>query len=428
MSDGKERQAAGKRTTIARAGVTDRLHFAPRIFQATHTDGTPMKLEGIRVLDLSNFLPGPHLTMMMADHGAEVIRIEPPGGEPNRAIGKKYPDGTTVYFSSTHRNKKSVMLDFKKPGAVEAFLKLAATADVVLESFRPGVVDRLGIGYAAVRAVNPRIVYCSIAAYGQTGPYAKRVAHDASVQAECGLMDLNRGTDGAPVMPAVPAADMAASLMALSGILMALLRRATTGEGDFVDIGMHDSLTAWMANIVGPAFTEDREMDPKEERTFGGYAFYNVYRCADGKYLTMGGSEIKFASNILTALGRPDLIDICKEPPGPVHDPVKAFLTETFASKPLAHWQQMLDGIDCCWAPVKGVREGLMSEQVKARELKVGFPDGTTHLGIPIKFGAEPGRILPKAPALGEHTDAVLMQAGLGAEEIGTLRAAGAIR
>ena len=386
-----------------------------------------MKLEGIRVLDLSNFLPGPHLTMMMADHGAEVIRIEPPGGEPNREIGKKYADGTSVYFSGTHRGKKSVVFDFKKPGAVDAFLRLAGSADVVVESFRPGVVDRLGIGYRAVARVNPRIVYCSIAAYGQTGPYVKRVAHDMSIQAECGLLDLNRGADGAPVMPNVPSADLAASLMALSGILMALLRRERTGVGDYIDIGMHDSLTAWMANIVSPVFAEDRELVAKEERTFGGYAFYNVYRCADSKYLTMGGSEIKFAANVLTALGRADLIDICKQPPGPVHDPVKKFLTETFATQPLAHWEAFLENIDCCWAPVKGVREGLMSEQVAARDLKISYPDGSTHLGIPIKFTSEPGTINPKAPALGEHNAAVLAAAGYSKDEIVALRAAGAI-
>lgn len=387
-----------------------------------------MKLEGIRVLDLSNFLPGPHLTMMMADHGASVIRIEPPGGEPNREIGMKYKDGTSVYFSGTHRNKKSVVLDFKKPGGVEAFLHLAKDADVVLESFRPGVVDRLGIGYKAVAAVNPRIVYCSIAAYGQTGPFVNRVAHDMSVEAECGLVDLNRGNDGAPVIPCVPAADMAASLMALSGILMALLRRTSTGQGDYIDIGMHDSMTAWMANIVSPVFVADRELVRSEERTFGGYAFYNIYRCADGKYLTMGGSEIKFATNVLTALGRPDLVDICKEPPGPVHEPVRAFLAETFATRPLAHWEEFLSKIDCCWAPVKGVREGLMSEQVKAREMKLTFPDGTTHLGIPIKFAREPGKVEPKAPGLGEHTAEVLAASGMGGEEIAKLRAAGAIR
>ena len=388
---------------------------------------TLMKLAGIRVLDLSNFLPGPHLTMMMADHGAEVIRIEPPGGEPNREIGAKYPDGASVYFTNTHRNKKSVQLDFKKPGAVAAFLALAKDADVVLESFRPGVVDRLGIGYEAVAAVNPRIVYCSIAAYGQTGPYAKRVAHDMSIEAECGLLGLNRGRDGTPVIPCVPAADMAASLMALSGILMALLRRTTTGVGDYLDIGMHDSLVAWMANIVGPVFIEDRELVPNEERSLGGYAFYDIYCCADGLHLTLGGSEMKFVTNVLTALGRPDLIEPSKAPPGRAHDPVRAFLTTTFASQPRAYWEDFLAPIDCCWAPVKGVREGLMSEQVIAREMRITRPDGTSHLGIPIKFSHEPGVLNLVAPKLGEQTASVLAAAGYTAAQLETLRTAGAI-
>lgn len=188
-----------------------------------------MKLHGIKVLDLSQFLPGPHFTMMMADHGAEVIRIEPPGGEPTRVIGARQGNAS-VWFRNTHRGKKSVVLDLKRPEGVAAFLRLAADADVVVEAFRPRVVDRLGIGYESVRAVNPGIVYVSIAAFGQTGPLAQRPAHDLSIQAESGLVSLNRGADGRPALPNLPAADMASSLMAMSGVLMALLRRASTGR------------------------------------------------------------------------------------------------------------------------------------------------------------------------------------------------------
>ena len=190
-----------------------------------------MKLEGIKVLDLSMFLPGPHLTMIMADHGAEVVRIEPPAGEPTRSLGASQ-NGMTVWFRNTHRSKQSVVLDLKQPAAVEAFMRLAATADVVVEAFRPGVVDRLGIGPKAVRAVNPRLVYCSISAFGQTGPLAQRPAHDLSIAAELGIVALNRGNDGEPGILGMPAVDMASSLMALSGILMALLRRERTGQGD----------------------------------------------------------------------------------------------------------------------------------------------------------------------------------------------------
>ena len=187
-----------------------------------------MKLEGIRVVDLSQFLPGPHFTMMMADHGAEVIRVESSAGEPTREIGARQGNAS-VWFRNTHRGKKSVVLDLKRKEGVAAFLRLAASADVIVESFRPGVVERLGIGYSQVSALHPGIVYASIAAYGQTGPMAQRPAHDLSIQAESGLVSLNRGSDGRPALPNIPAADMAGSLMAMNGVLMALLRRASTG-------------------------------------------------------------------------------------------------------------------------------------------------------------------------------------------------------
>ena len=356
-----------------------------------------MKLEGVKVLDLSMFLPGPHLTMMMADHGAEVIRIEPPSGEPTRELGASQ-NGMTVWFRNTHRNKQSVVLDLKKPEAVEAFMRLVDQADVVIEAFRPGVVDRLAVGAAAVRARNPRVVYCSISAFGQTGPLAKRVAHDLSIQAESGVVSLNRGNDGEPGILGLPAADMAGSLMALSGILMALLRREKTGQGDTLDISMQDGLVAWMINNVSPVFADGRELDTTTERSLGGMAFYNIYRCADGRSLSLGGSEIKFASNLLKALGRPDLIALAELPAGRGQDPLRAFLAETFASKPLAEWEAFLADVDLCWAPVKGVVEAMASEHLQAREMVLKFPDGQTHLGIPIKFADEPGAIRPVAP------------------------------
>ncbi len=377
-----------------------------------------MKLEGIRVLDLSQFLPGPHFTMMMSDHGADVIRIEPPSGEPTRDIGARQA-GASVWFRNTHRGKRSVVLDLKDPAGHGAFLRLAAKADVIVEAFRPGVVDRLGIGYEQIRAINPRIVYCSIAAFGQTGPMVQRPAHDVSIQAESGLVSLNLSADGSPAMPCIPAADMAASLMAMNGVLMALLRREKTGAGDYIDISMQDSLVSWLVNVVGPVFAEDRDLVPQEERSFGGAAFYNIYRCADGRYITLGGSEIKFAENLLNALGRPDLVDLCRLPPGRGQLPVKAFLGETFAREPLSHWEAFLAPLDVCWAPVRTLREALAREQIAAREMRLEFdtgggPDGgVTELGIPIKFRNEPGRIRPELPALGEHTQEILREAGM---------------
>ncbi|MBX2886516.1 MAG: CoA transferase [Granulosicoccus sp.] len=385
-----------------------------------------MKLDGIRVLDLSQFLPGPHFTMMMADHGADVIRVESPVGEPTRQLGLRQA-GESVWFRNTHRNKRSVVMNLKKPDAVEAFLRLAKTCDVIVESFRPGVVNRLGIGYDAVNAVHPGIVYCSIAAFGQTGPLVTKPAHDLSIQAETGLVSLNLGPDDQPALPSIPAADMAGSLMAMNGILMALLRRHQTGQGDYIDISMQDSLASWLVNVVGPVFAEDRAPEPKQERSFGGNAMYNIYECADGHYLTLGGSEVKFAINLFTALGKPELAEHCKSPPGAGQAPARDFLKKTFLAKDLSHWCEFLSGIDVCWAPVRTLHEALNSEQIQARNMRLEFPDNgsdeesITQLGIPIQYRNEPGRVNPEVPAMGEHTTQVLLEAGINDDEISRL-------
>ena len=231
-----------------------------------------VKLEGIRVIDLSLFLPGPYLTLMLADHGAEVIKVEPPGeGDPTRHLGPK-DGGETVYFRNLNRGKKSVVVDLKNPREREALLKLCDGADVFVESFRPGVVDRLGVGYEALRARNPRIVYCSISAFGQQGPYRERPAHDLAVEALSGVLSITLGQDGKPAIPGLPLADLLASLHGLAGVLMALLRREKTGKGDFIDIAMHDSMLAGTPNVLGPTLAENRQPVPTHERSTGGSA------------------------------------------------------------------------------------------------------------------------------------------------------------
>lgn len=370
-----------------------------------------MKLEGVRVLDLSLFLPGPHLTMMMADHGADVVKIEPPGGEPVREVGLKQA-GASTWFRNTHRGKRCICLDLKSEAGQEAFRRLVAWADVVVEAFRPGVAKRLGIDYESCRGINPRLVYCSISAYGQTGPKAQRPAHDLAMQADSGVVSLNLGQDGAPASPHMPVADMAGSLMALSGILMALYRRATTGEGDFIDLSMQDALMAWLPNVLGPPFAEGRDPVVKDERSWGGNAMYRLYRCSDGRWLALGGAEHKFAANLLEALGRPDLVPLCRLPPGAGQDPVKHFLAETFARRPLAEWSAFLAELDVCWAPVRTLTEALADPHTRARGMVWEAPDGGLHLGIPIRFANEPGRIDPRLDEVGGSTDEVL--AGLG--------------
>ena len=372
-----------------------------------------MKLKGVRVLDLSLFLPGPHLTMTMADHGADVIKIEPPSGEPVRDVGYKSGDGISVWFRNTHRGKRSVVLDLKSEAGRAALLKLAETADVFVEAFRPGVVDRLGVGYETLSALNPGIVYVSISAFGQTGPETKRPAHDLAIQALAGTASLNLDGDGAPVNPGMPVADMAASLTALSAILMALLRREKTGKGDYIDMSMQDAAMAWLPNVTGPVFAEDRAPDVKNERSFGGYAFFRPYRTSDGKHIALGGVEHKFVEALLTALDRPDLIPVANGPPGPGQQPVKDFLEATFSTRTRDQWESWFQGRDVCFAPVLDLHEAFHRPHVSARQMLVRDGDGNLHIGLPIKFREEPGQLEPDVPALGQHTAAVLREAGL---------------
>ncbi len=361
-----------------------------------------MKLTGITVLDLSAFLPGPYLTLAMADHGAEVIKIEPPGGEHGRQIGLVDGD-TTVFFRNLNRGKKSVVIDLKAAAGRAALLTLSETADVFIESFRPGVAKRLGVDYDAIRARNPGIVYCSISAFGQHGPYAARPAHDLATEAMSGVLSITLGQDDQPALPGIPVADVVSGLQGLSAVLMALLRRATTGQGDYIDISMHDSMVASCLNVLGPAIAENRQQIAKHERTTGGAAFYRLYRTADGRHLALAGQEEKFIRNLLDALGRPDLIAPCLQGPGPHQAPVMAFLEGVFQQKPLAEWLAWLDGRDICYGPVLSFPEMLQDPHLQQRGMMLTDAAGHRHIGPPITFAAEPAQPVLHAPQLGEH-------------------------
>ena len=369
-----------------------------------------MKLTGIRVLDLSLFLPGPHLTTMMADHGAEVLKIEPPGeGEPVRHIGYR-SGGESVWFRNTHRGKKSLVLDLKNPQDHARFLDLACTCDVIVEAFRPGVVKRLGIDYDRISAMHPRIVYASIAAFGQTGPDSHLATHDLGMEALSGVLSLNLGQDGQPTHPHMPVSDITGSMMALSGILMALYRREQSGRGDYIDISMHDSTLSWLPNATGAVFAQGRAPNVQQERSWGGNSFYNIYRTADDKHLVLGAVEPKFIRNLLTALGAPEWIDTATQPPGPVHEPVKAFLRATFVQKTRDEWMQWFQGKDVAIAPVLDLKEAFDRPQLQAREMLLQDAQGQLHIGNPIKFRHEPAQIDTRLPGLGEHTASVLAQ------------------
>jgi len=365
-----------------------------------------MKLAGIRVVDLSVFLPGPYLTLALADHGAEVIKIEPPGdGDPGRHIGLS--DGpSTVFFKNLNRGKKSVVLDLKQPRDRDALLALCARADVFVESFRPGAVKRLGVDYETIRARNPGIVYCAISAFGQDGPYRNRPAHDLALEAEAGLCSITLGEDGEPALPGIPVADVLAGMQGLAGVLMALLRRRDTGVGDYLDISMHHVTVGAMLNVLGPTMAEGRQPTVRHERNTGGAAFYRPYRTRDGRHLVLAGQEPKFIRNLLSALGRGELAALCLRGPGSHQQPVIDFLAETFATKTLAEWDAYLSTLDVCYGRVNTIPEGLAHENL--RDWMAHDERGRTHVGPPIRFAAEPARPTLREPWLGEHTAEVL--------------------
>jgi crotonobetainyl-CoA:carnitine CoA-transferase CaiB-like acyl-CoA transferase len=365
-----------------------------------------MKLEGIKVVDLSWFLPGPYLTTALADHGATVIKVEPPDGDPGRHI--RPPDErTSVFFRNMARGKKSVVLDLKTESGRADLFRLCKEADVIVESFRPGVAARFGISYDAVTAVNPGIVYCSISAFGQDGAYPGRAAHDLALEAMTGVLGLTLGDDGRPAVPGIPIADLVSGLHGLSGVLMALLRRTTTGKGDYIDVSMHEALMASCANVIGEAFTEGRQPDVKNQRTTGGSAFYRTYDTSDGRQLVLAGQEMKFIRNLLTALGKPEWIDLC-EWPGAHQKPVHEFLAATFKAKPLAHWMEWLATLDICYGPVNTLPEAIADPNLLKRGAIVVSDDGRKHFAPVVRFKDEPSTPLYREPLLGEHTKAVL--------------------
>jgi len=345
------------------------------------------KLSGITVVDLTQFLPGPMMTVMMADQGARVIKVEPPGGDPARGMEPKEA-GHSVWFANLNRGKESRVLDLKSDDGKAALRDLCGEADVFVEGFRPGVMQRLGFDYPAVRAIRPDIVYCSISAFGQDGALARHPAHDMAVQALAGFLSVNDGPDGAPVVPGVASADMAAGLTALSAVLMALLGRERTGEGAYIDTAMFDSLLPWCVHTAGSAIAGGESPRSASQRSLGGAGFYQVYRTRDGRHIALGGREIKFARTLLSALGREDLVAHAERAAGEQGELI-AYLRETFAAKTRDEWVAWFADKDVAFAPVLDFREALDQPLVAERGLLVESAQGAHHIAPPIRFAGE---------------------------------------
>lgn len=371
-----------------------------RRFVPTESCDPMGKLAGIKVIDLSLFLPGPMLSMMMADHGAEVIKVEPPAGDPARQM-EPMEAGQSVWFRNLNRGKQAEALDLKSDTGRERLWELLADADVMIEGFRPGVMKRLGFDYETVAARNPAIVYCSISAFGQEGEMAHHPAHDLAVQALSGFLSVNDGTDGMPVVPGVPSADMAAGLNGLSAVLMALIGREQTGKGDYVDIAMFDSMLPWCAHIAGDAISGGQPPVSQKQRSLGGAAFYQVYRTADDRHVVLGAREVKFAKNLLTALDRLDLLPLAEREAGPPQAPLIAFLRETFATRTRDQWVQWFADKDVAFSPVLNFREALDQGFVKEKGLLVEV-DGTHQIAPAFSFLSDEPWVPEDSPELPE--------------------------
>jgi alpha-methylacyl-CoA racemase len=394
-----------------------------------------LPLEGLRVLDLSRLLPGGFCSLMLADFGADVIKVEDTGmGDYVRWTPPFYGGGDEsargAAFLSLNRGKRSIRVDLKTDAGRDVLLRLARDADVLLESFRPGVLDRLGVGYERLRAQNPRLVYCAITGYGQDGPNRDRSGHDMNYLGLGGLLGLTGEADGPPIQAAGQIADIGGgALMGAFGILMALRERERSGEGQLVDCSMFDGALSWLALVAATAFAGERAPGRGELPLAGALTCYRPYRCADG-YVTLGALEPKFWAEFCRGVEREDLVEQAFDPPG--SDTHKA-VSEIFLARTRQEWRQFASEHDCCLEPVLDLDEVLESELVAAREMVVrlaqpGVAEPVKLLGAPIKLSRTPGDpARAPGPGLGEHTDEVLGEAGFSGSEISALHEAGAV-
>jgi len=400
-----------------------------------------LPLEGVRVLDLSRLLPGGFCSLLLADFGAEVLKVEDTGQGDYIRWAPPYYEGaddsaSSALFLSLNRNKRSIRVDLKSEGGREVLLRLVREYDVVLESFRPGVLDRLGVGYERMREENPGIVYCAISGYGQTGPKRDASGHDMNYLGLIGLLGLTGDGDGGPVQAAGQIADLGGgALMAAFGIMAALRerdggpRQPGSGEGQFVDVSMADGALSWLAMVAGQYLADGVVPRRGEQLLAGSVICYRPYECADG-WVTLGALEPKFWQAWCRGVGREDLIEKqFEKPDSDAHTQV----AEIFKGRTRAEWEQFATEHDCCLEPVLELDEALASGLVNEREMVValdqpGVRNGVRQLGVPIKLGRTPGEHnrLP-GPALGEHTEQVLRAAGYDDELIAELIEQGAV-
>lgn len=389
----------------------------------------PGPLDGLRILDLTRLLPGGYATLLMADLGADVVKVEEPGkGDYIRWTPPMVGEMSSAHIA-LNRNKRSVTLNLKSERGRELFLDLAGRFDVVIESFRPGVMERLGVGYPTLSERYPGLIYCAISGYGQDGPRALKAGHDNNYIGYAGVLSIIGSEGDRPVIPGVQVGDLAGGGMAaVIAVTSALYRRSVTGRGDFCDISMMDGAMSWLTMHAGE-FAATGEVPQRELMHLSGrYPCYRVYPAADG-YLSVGALEPQFWAALVDVLGRPDLADDAFAM-GDRRAEVIAELEALFATKTRAEWMELFGDRDVCVGPVNDFAEAFLDEQVLHREMvfetKIEGVGDWKHIGNPVKMSGAPGKVdrMPP-PRIGEHTVQVLGEIGLSEADVSDLKSSG---
>ena len=390
-------------------------------------------LEGIKILDLTRLLPGPYGTMLLADLGADVVKIEEPKQGDYGRGNPPFIGGIGSRHLILNRNKKSMALNLKNAEGKAIFVEMVESwADVLIEQFRPGVMDRLGLGYSDMKKVNPALIYCSLTAFGQDGPYKNVAGHDINYVGVGGVLGITGEKDGPPVIPGIQIADLVGgALFAVIGILTALVDRQQTERGKFIDVSMLDGVVSLLSDSAAQYFSEGIAPKRGERRLTGVLPQYSIYQTKDGKYVAVGALEEKFWANLCSGIGKPEWAKKLLTEKDPLCENMRDEMSRIFLEKTSSEWVDLLMKSDACVTPVNSIEEVFSDPHVLHRKMliEVDHPKAgrLKQIGMPIKFSGYRGEIRLPAPELGEHTEEILYKLGYTKMEITNLAKRGVI-